>query len=81
MARPANNEVLISLDIQETSEQDLSKGKDEIRQALESHAVAGKQDLNNSSSLTIPNYLLEKDPLHLGTDANHAIHGDSAGNC
>jgi preprotein translocase subunit SecF len=65
-----NNEVLISLDIQETSEQDLSKGRDEIKNALESHAVAGKQDLNNSSSLTILNYLLEKDPLHLGTDAN-----------
>ena len=32
--------------------------------------LAGKQDLNNASSLTILNYLLEKDPLHLGTDAN-----------
>ena len=62
-----SNEVLIALDIQETSEQDLSKGKDLIKQALESNAVAGKQDLNNSSSLTIANYLLEKDPLHLGS--------------
>jgi preprotein translocase subunit SecF len=68
--QPGNNEVLISLDIQQTSEQDLSKGKDQIKQALESNAVAGKQDLNNASSLTIENYLLEKDPLHLGTDAN-----------
>jgi preprotein translocase subunit SecF len=66
----ANNEVLIALDIQETSEQDLSKGKDQIKQALESHATPGKQDLNNSSSLTILNYLLEKDPLHLGADAS-----------
>ena len=71
----ANNEVLISLDIQETSEQALDKGKTQIIQALEgraSSANAGKQDLNNSSSLTIANYLLEKDPLHLGlvTDAN-----------
>ena len=68
----SNNEVLIALDIQETSEQDLSKGKDQIKQALESHATPGKQDLNNSSSLTILNYLLEKDPLHLGSgsDAN-----------
>ena len=68
----SNNEVLIALDIQETSEQDLSKGKDLIKQALEgaAGANAGKQDLNNSSSLTITNYLLEKDPLHLGTDAN-----------
>ncbi len=68
----SNNEVLIALDIQETSEQALDKGKTQIIQALESHAVSGKQDLNNSSSLTIANYLLEKDPLHLGsgTDAN-----------
>ena len=69
---PANNEVLIALDIQETSEQALDKGKTQIIQALESHAVAGKQDLNNSSSLAISNYLLEKDPLHYGSgsDAN-----------
>jgi preprotein translocase subunit SecF len=69
----ANNEVLISLDIQETSEQDLSKGKDEIKKALEGSAAganSGKQDLNNSSSLTIANYLLEKDPLHVSADAN-----------
>ena len=67
-----SNEVLIQLDIQETSEQALDKGKIQIIQALESHAPAGKQDLNNSSSLTILNYLLEKDPLFLGagTDAN-----------
>ena len=70
LRRASNNEVLISLDIQETSEQDLSKGKDEIKQALETHVVAGKQDLNNSSSLAIQTYLLDKDPLHLGTDAN-----------
>ena len=66
----ANNEVLIALDIQETSEQALDKGKIQIIQSLENNAVAGKQDLNNSSSLAIANYLLEKDPLHLGTDAN-----------
>jgi preprotein translocase subunit SecF len=65
----ANNEVLIALDIQETSEQALDKGKTQIIQALESHAASGKQDLNNSSSITIANYL-EKDPLHLGADAN-----------
>jgi len=65
-----NNEVLISLDIQETSDQDLSKGKDQIKQALEMHAVSGKQDLNNASSITLQQYLLDKDPLHVGTDAN-----------
>ena len=65
-----NNEVLIALDIQETSEQALDKGKLQIIQALESHATAGKQDLNNSSSLSVTNYLLEKDPLRLGTGAD-----------
>ena len=68
--KPENNEVLIALDIQETSEQSLDKGKTQIIQALESNAPAGKPDLNNASSLTILNYLLEKDPLHAGTDAN-----------
>jgi len=67
---PGNNEVLIQLDIQETSEQALDKGKTQIIQSLEKNAVPGKQDLNNSSSLTIANYLLEKDPLHLSADAN-----------
>jgi preprotein translocase subunit SecF len=69
----SNNEVLIQLDIQETSEQALDKGKTQIIQALEgsvSSANGGKQDLNNASSLGILKYLLDKDPLHLGTDAN-----------
>jgi preprotein translocase subunit SecF len=66
----ANNEVLIALDIQETSEQALDRGKTQIIQSLESNTPAGKQDLNNASSLTIANYLLERDPLRLGTDAN-----------
>jgi len=68
-----NNEVLISLDIQETSEQALDKGKTQIIDALEgagSSAHGGKQDLNNASSLTLARYLLEHDPLHLGVDAN-----------
>jgi preprotein translocase subunit SecF len=69
----SNNEVLISLDIQETSEQALDKGKTQIIQALEGSASSahdGKLDLNNASSLTIANYLLEKNPLHLDADAN-----------
>ncbi len=65
----SNNEVLIQLDIQETSEQALDKGKVQIIQALEGNAPPGKQDLNNSSSLTILSYLLEKDPLLLGAGA------------
>jgi preprotein translocase subunit SecF len=75
----SNNEVLIDLDVRETSEQALDQGKLKIIHALETHAPAGKNcgastteacDLNNASLLTIKNYLLEKDPLHLGTDAD-----------
>ena len=65
-----NNEVLIALDEKETSEQALDKGKTQIISALETNTPEGKQDLNNASSLTIFNYLMDKDPLHLGTDAN-----------
>jgi preprotein translocase subunit SecF len=68
--RPEFNEVLIDLAEQETSEAALDKGKAQIISALESNAPAGKQDLNNASSLTIKNYLLEKDPLRQGTDAD-----------
>ncbi len=66
----ANNEVLIDLDVRETSEKALDQGKVQIINALETNAPAGKVDLNNTSSLTIANYLLEKDPLRAGTDAN-----------
>jgi preprotein translocase subunit SecF len=67
---PANNEVLIALELKETSEQALDQGKNQIIGALQGAAPTGKQDLNNASSLTITNYLLEKDPLHAGTDAS-----------
>ncbi|MGC1451117.1 MAG: protein translocase subunit SecF [Candidatus Sulfotelmatobacter sp.] len=65
----ANNEVLIDLDVRETNEQALDLGKTKIIQALETNAPAGKMDLNNASSLTIKNYLVDKDPLHVGSDA------------
>jgi preprotein translocase subunit SecF len=68
--RPSNNEELIDLDVQETSEQALDKGKNQIIQTLETNPPAGKDDLNNSSTLTVKNYLMEKDPMHLGTDAD-----------
>ncbi|MGH9545897.1 MAG: protein translocase subunit SecF [Terriglobales bacterium] len=66
----ANNEVLIDLDVRETSEKALDQGKIQIIRALETNAPAGKLDLNNTSSLTLANYLLEKDPLRAGTDAS-----------
>jgi preprotein translocase subunit SecF len=65
----SNNEVLVDLDVQETNEQALDRGKTQIINTLETNAPAGKLDLNNSSSLAIKNYLMEKDPLHLGSDA------------
>jgi preprotein translocase subunit SecF len=68
--QPSLNEVLIDLDIRETSEKDLSQGKNKIIQALETNGPAGKLDLNNSPLLAIKNYLMDKDPLHLGTDAD-----------
>jgi len=64
----ADNEVLIDLDVRETNEQALDQGKLTIIKALETNAPAGKIDLNNASSLTIKNYLMDKDPLRLGTD-------------
>jgi preprotein translocase subunit SecF len=68
--RPQNNEVLIDLAVRETNEQALDQGKAKIIQALETKAPAGKVDFNNASFLTIKNYLLDKDPLHLGSDAD-----------
>ena len=67
---PANNEVLVALDIQETTEQALDKGKNQIIQTLETNTPQGKQDLNNSGVQNIKEDLLSRDPLHLGTDAD-----------
>ncbi len=69
-AASSANELLISLDQKETAEQSLDQGKLKIIAALAGNAPAGKPDLNNASKGSIANYLLEKDPLHLGTDAN-----------
>jgi preprotein translocase subunit SecF len=64
-----SNEELIDLPVQETSEQALDQGKIKIISALQTNTPAGKQDLNNTSSLALTAYLMEKDPLHLATDA------------
>ena len=54
-----NNEELIDLDVRETSEQALDQGKLAIIKSLETNPPAGKQDLNNASSLAVkkPQYL------------------------
>jgi len=66
----ANNEVLVALEQRETSEAALDQGKNTIIRALESteQAQAGKQDLNNTGPSSIQQYLLSKDPMHLGID-------------
>lgn len=65
----AGNEVLVDLGIQETSESALDQGKNTIIRALEPQASTGKQDLNNTGEASMEQYLMQKDPLHLGTDA------------
>ena len=64
-----SNEILIDLPLQETSEQALDQGKNQIINALQTNVSAGKPDLNNTSGLSLTAYLMQKDPLHLGTDA------------
>ena len=64
------NEELISLDQKETSEQSLGEGKTKIIAALSGNSPTAKPDLNNASKAVISKALLERDPLHLGTDAN-----------
>ena len=64
-----SNEILIDLPLQETSEQALDRGKNQIIGALQTNVPAGKPDLNNTSALALTDYLMRKDPLHLGTDA------------
>jgi preprotein translocase subunit SecF len=66
---PGNNEELISLEQKETSEQALDQGKNLIIKALESGNAEGKQDLNNTGYSSLQQYLLQKDPLRAGSNA------------
>ena len=67
----SNNEVLVDLGLRETSEQQaLDQGKNTIINALEKNASNGKADLNNAALLSVKSYLMDKDPMHLGTDAD-----------
>ena len=68
--QPSLNEVLIDLGLRETSEAALDQGKTKIIQALETNPPAGKQDLNNAPVLNIKNFLMDKDPMHLVSDAD-----------
>ena len=66
----SNNEELIDLDVRETSEQALDAGKLTIIKALEATAPGNKIDLNNDSVLTVKGYLMDKDPLRAGSEAD-----------
>jgi preprotein translocase subunit SecF len=64
---PADNEVVIKLDLKETSEADLDKGKNQILTALETNPVQGKQNINNSDRIgftAVRDALLARDPMH-----------------
>ena len=63
----AANEVVIKLDLKETSEAELDKGKKQIISALETNPVQGKQNINNSDRIgftAVRDALLARDPLH-----------------
>ena len=66
----ANNEVLIDIPQKETNEQALEQGRNLLINALQTNVPSGKQDLNNASLLSIKNYLMDKDPMRLGSDAD-----------
>jgi preprotein translocase subunit SecF len=69
----SDNEVLVDLGLKETSEASLDQGKNAIIQALEARrgqATPSGQDLNNTGAASLQQYFLQKDPLHLGTDAS-----------
>jgi preprotein translocase subunit SecF len=62
-----DNEVVVKLDLKETSEADLSKGKNDIISALEANPVQGKQNINNSDRIgfsAVRVALIARDPLH-----------------
>ena len=61
------NEVVIKLDLKETSEAELDKGKNQIINALETNPVPGKLDLNNSDRVglaAVRDALIARDPIH-----------------
>jgi preprotein translocase subunit SecF len=61
----ANNEELISLEQKETSEANLTQGRDLIVKALDPNPPQGKQDLNNVGRAAVRDVLATRDPLHL----------------
>jgi preprotein translocase subunit SecF len=64
-----SNEILVDLPQEVTSQGELDVPKNQVISALKTSSQEGKQDLNNTSSQTLAQYLMQKDPMHLGTDA------------
>ncbi len=65
-----NNEELISLPEKTLSEMSLDRGRETIVNALSTgQEQTGKQDLNNIGYSSLQQYLMKRDPLHAGTDA------------
>jgi preprotein translocase subunit SecF len=69
LGQSANNELLIALQVKETSESALDQGKNTIINALESAPDSTRRDLNNSSYQSILDSLISKDPSQYGADA------------
>ncbi len=67
--KPEFNEVLIALEEKATSESSLDQGKNSIIRALETAPQAGKSDINNVGFPSVQKYLMDKDPLKAGTNA------------
>jgi preprotein translocase subunit SecF len=62
-------EVLIALDVRDTSEASLDAGKTQIVNALHTGENTNKPDLNNASVKQVTDALVQSDPLKAGTDA------------
>jgi preprotein translocase subunit SecF len=61
------NEVVVRLDEKDTSEADISRGKDTIISGLETNPVPGKKNINNSDRIgmaAVRDQLIALDPLH-----------------
>jgi preprotein translocase subunit SecF len=69
LGQPGSNERLIDVSERETNEKTLDLARAQIVAALQTNTVAGKKDLNNTSSIGLGKDLLDKDPLHVATDA------------
>ena len=65
----ANNELLITLDLKQNSEETgIDQSKALIIKALSANAPEGKQDLNNATVQSIQDALVQRDPLHVGVN-------------